>query len=94
MKSGGNNKVFDYGTAYVGGASITGNSGQDGVLVGYLDTVGAEVIQSNTVTKSAGNTKTQTMFGGTNDNLDEIKKIDPTEVAGIKLFLGSSTGKM
>ena len=34
------------------------------------------------------------MFGGTNDNLDEINKIDPTEVAGIKLFLGSSTGKM
>ena len=34
------------------------------------------------------------MFGGTNDNLEEIKKIDPTEVAGIKLFLGSSTGKM
>ena len=34
------------------------------------------------------------MFGGTNDNLNEIKKIDPTEVAGIKLFLGSSTGKM
>ena len=34
------------------------------------------------------------MLGGTNDNLDEIKKIDPTEVAGIKLFLGSSTGKM
>ena len=34
------------------------------------------------------------MFGGTNDNIDEIKKIDPTEVAGIKLFLGSSTGKM
>ena len=34
------------------------------------------------------------MFGGTNDNLDEIKKINPTEVAGIKLFLGSSTGKM
>ncbi|MBL6677747.1 MAG: dihydroorotase, partial [Flavobacteriaceae bacterium] len=34
------------------------------------------------------------MFGGTNDNLDEIKKIDPTQVAGIKLFLGSSTGKM
>ena len=34
------------------------------------------------------------MFGGTNDNIDEIKKIDKTEVAGIKLFLGSSTGKM
>ena len=34
------------------------------------------------------------MFGGTNDNIDEIKKIDNSEVAGIKLFLGSSTGKM
>jgi len=34
------------------------------------------------------------MFGGTNDNIDEIKKIDKSEVAGIKLFLGSSTGKI
>src|SRR5210317_51480 len=34
------------------------------------------------------------MFGGTNDNINEIKKIDKSEVAGIKLFLGSSTGKM
>ncbi len=34
------------------------------------------------------------MFGGTNENIDEIKKIDIKEVAGIKLFLGSSTGKM
>lgn len=34
------------------------------------------------------------MFGGTNDNLDEILKIDPERVAGLKLFLGSSTGNM
>jgi len=34
------------------------------------------------------------MFGGTNDNLDEILKVDPEKVAGIKLFLGSSTGNM
>ena len=34
------------------------------------------------------------MFGGINDNIDEIKKLDHKEVAGIKLFLGSSTGKM
>ena len=34
------------------------------------------------------------MFGGTNDNIDEIKKLNPSEVAGIKLFLGSSTGKV
>ena len=34
------------------------------------------------------------MFGGTNDNLDEILKVDCRKVAGLKLFLGSSTGNM
>ena len=34
------------------------------------------------------------MFGGTNDNLEEILKVDPLKVAGLKLFLGSSTGNM
>lgn len=34
------------------------------------------------------------MFGGTNDNLEEIKKIDPKNTAALKLFLGSSTGNM
>ncbi len=34
------------------------------------------------------------MFGGTNDNMEEILKVDPEKVAGLKLFLGSSTGNM
>ncbi|NJX14897.1 dihydroorotase [Tamlana crocina] len=34
------------------------------------------------------------MFGGTNDNLDEILKLESGQVAGLKLFLGSSTGNM
>jgi len=34
------------------------------------------------------------MFGGTNDNLEEILKVDKNKVAGLKLFLGSSTGNM
>jgi len=34
------------------------------------------------------------MFGGTNDNFDELLKTDPKKVAAIKLFLGSSTGNM
>ncbi|WP_299211386.1 dihydroorotase [uncultured Dokdonia sp.] len=34
------------------------------------------------------------MFGGTNDNLEEILKVDKKNVAGLKLFLGSSTGDM
>lgn len=34
------------------------------------------------------------MFGGTNDNLEELLQTNPKDVAGIKLFLGSSTGNM
>ncbi len=33
-------------------------------------------------------------FGATNDNLDEIKKIDHKKVCGVKVFMGSSTGNM
>jgi dihydroorotase len=33
-------------------------------------------------------------IGVTNDNLDEIMKADPSEVCGIKVFMGSSTGNM
>ena len=33
-------------------------------------------------------------FGGTNTNLEEIKRLDPRCCSGIKLFLGSSTGNM
>ena len=34
------------------------------------------------------------LMGGTNDNLEEVLKTNPRNVAGIKLFLGSSTGNM
>ena len=33
-------------------------------------------------------------MGGTNDNLEEVLKTNPRNVAAIKLFLGSSTGNM
>jgi dihydroorotase len=33
-------------------------------------------------------------FGATNDNLEEILKVDPKNVCGIKVFQGSSTGNM
>ena len=33
-------------------------------------------------------------FGGTNDNVNEIHKLDCHRVPGVKLFLGSSTGNM
>ena len=34
------------------------------------------------------------LFGGTNDNLEELKKLDKNACSGVKLFLGSSTGNM
>lgn len=33
-------------------------------------------------------------MGATNTNLDEVLKTDPTQVCGIKVFMGSSTGNM
>lgn len=33
-------------------------------------------------------------MGTTNSNIDEILKLDPTNVCGVKIFLGSSTGDM
>ena len=33
-------------------------------------------------------------LGATNDNLDEIRRIDPKRICGVKLFMGSSTGNM
>lgn len=33
-------------------------------------------------------------LGATNDNLSELKKVNPKEVCGVKVFMGSSTGNM
>lgn len=33
-------------------------------------------------------------IGATEENADDIAKMDPTEIAGVKLFLGSSTGNL
>ncbi|TCO04937.1 dihydroorotase [Natronoflexus pectinivorans] len=33
-------------------------------------------------------------MGATNDNLEEVLKVDPSKVCGVKVFMGSSTGNM
>jgi dihydroorotase len=33
-------------------------------------------------------------MGATNDNLSELKKVDPKRVCGVKIFMGASTGNM
>ena len=47
-----------------------------------------------TIAKETSYVNYSFMFGGTNDNLEELLKTNPKDVAGIKLFLGSSTGNM
>jgi len=33
-------------------------------------------------------------LGGTNDNLDEIRRLEPADACGVKVFMGASTGNM
>jgi dihydroorotase len=33
-------------------------------------------------------------MGATNDNMDEVRKVDPKKVCGVKVFMGASTGNM
>ncbi len=47
-----------------------------------------------TVAKRASYANYSFLLGGTNDNLEEIKRLDKKACSGIKLFLGSSTGNM
>ena len=47
-----------------------------------------------TIAKNTSYANYSFMFGGTNDNLEELLKTNPKNVAAIKLFLGSSTGNM
>ena len=54
----------------------------------------AELDKKFEIAKASSYANYSFMFGGTNDNLDEILKVDPKNVAALKLFLGSSTGNM
>ncbi|MDY0137683.1 MAG: dihydroorotase, partial [Thiomicrospira sp.] len=33
-------------------------------------------------------------LGATNDNVDEVRRVNPRDVCGVKIFMGSSTGNM
>ena len=59
VKHGGNNKVYDYGTALTGGTAISGTDATDTTLVGYIDTVSKQVMRNEVVTVSSGNSQTQ-----------------------------------
>ena len=67
VKAGSNDKVYDYANALIGGTAITGNDTQDTQLLNNIDTVGGEIINGLTVTKSAGNNQSQVAYTGTAD---------------------------
>ena len=95
LKHGGNNKVYDYAQALVGGTAITGNSTQDTQLFNYIDSVGLEIIQNISVTKSAGNNFSQTMFTGTADSTPKCAQVQSahTTLVGI-ITTAISNGNM
>ena len=59
VKHGGNNKVFDYGTALVGGTVISGTNATDIKMLEYVESVSIEVMRNVLATVSSGNTQTQ-----------------------------------
>jgi len=46
--------------------------------------------------RAAGRARANYAFylGGTNDNIEEIRRLEPSEACGIKVFMGASTGNM
>tara|TARA_B100000575_G_scaffold63193_1_gene48257 strand:+ start:5962 stop:10374 length:4413 start_codon:yes stop_codon:yes gene_type:complete len=59
VKHGGNNKVYDYGTALVGGTAISGTNATDIKMLEYVESVSIEVMRNILVGTSTGNTQTQ-----------------------------------
>lgn len=58
-------------------------------------TVGIDAIEQKTEIAASTSLANFAFFiGATNDNIDQLLKADYTKVAGIKLFMGSSTGNM
>jgi dihydroorotase len=52
------------------------------------------IYQKNKIAEEKSLANYSFYIGATNDNIDEILKINRNEVCGIKLFMGSSTGNM
>lgn len=58
-------------------------------------TVTIELLEEKfTIAKEKSLANYSFFFGATNDNIEEILKVDPENVCGIKVFQGSSTGNM
>jgi hypothetical protein len=66
VKAGGNNKVWDFSQALLGGQAadiISGDDTQDTALLNYIESIATQVMRNESVTVSSGNTETQVTDG-------------------------------
>ena len=57
-------------------------------------TTHAELAKKQAVAKNAAAANYGFYFGATNDNIEAIRSLDASQVCGIKVFMGASTGNM
>ncbi len=50
--------------------------------------------QKYAIAKERSHVNYSFMLGATNDNIDQVKALNPETIAGVKIFMGSSTGNM
>ena len=67
VKHGANNKVWDYTNTLINGTAITGNTAQDKQLITYICSAAEDILEGNSTTISAGNSKQITAYTGTAD---------------------------
>lgn len=53
-----------------------------------------ELERKNAIAAAASTINYAFYLGATNDNIDELRKADPSKICGIKVFMGASTGNM
>tara|TARA_B100000700_G_scaffold9937_1_gene9948 strand:- start:857 stop:5677 length:4821 start_codon:yes stop_codon:yes gene_type:complete len=67
VRAGGNDKVHEFATAYVGGTAITGVGAQDTTLINNIRDNAIKYAQGIDITPSTGNVITQKTYSGTAD---------------------------
>ncbi|EKF56638.1 dihydroorotase [Galbibacter marinus] len=90
------------GLTHKGTIATESRAGLAGGITSYIEqpntipqTVTIAALEDKMATANASSFSNYSFnFGGTNDNLEELKRLDKNACAGVKLFLGSSTGNM
>ena len=54
----------------------------------------ARIAEKKAIAAAASHANYGFYLGATNDNIEEIQRLEPGEVCGVKVFMGSSTGNM